>query len=117
MRDHGLRAAEVPISVVYEEPAKRNSVSHGMAVLHGIVRLVSQGRPLFFFGLPGFVVLLAGLVLGMMVVRIFERTHELAIGYAMITVLLMLMGVLAIFTGLMLNALRTLFHELRRAAG
>jgi glycosyltransferase involved in cell wall biosynthesis len=115
IREYGLRPAEVPIGVVYEEPAKRNPVGHGLAVLHGIVRLVSQGRPLLFFGMPGLVVLLLGLSLGAYVVRIYERTEALAIGYAMITVLLTIVGVLAIFVGLMLNATRAILLEVRRA--
>lgn len=115
IREHGLRATEVPIGVVYAEPAKRNPVRHGMGVLSGIVRLVSQGRPLLFFGLPGLGLLLLGLVLGLMVVQIYDRTQSLAIGYAMITVLFTIVGVLAIFVGLMLNAMRAILHELRRS--
>jgi glycosyltransferase involved in cell wall biosynthesis len=117
MREHRLRVAEVPISVVYDEPAKRNPVGHGMAVLHGIVRLVSQGRPLLFFGVPGALVLLMGLSLGFAVIRIFNDTHQLALGYAMITVLFTIIGVLAVFTGLMLNAMRSFISEIRHHAG
>jgi glycosyltransferase involved in cell wall biosynthesis len=115
-REHRLRVAEVSISVVYEEPAKRNPVAHGLAVLNGIIRLVSQGRPLLFFSLPGILVMLAGLALGLRVVQIFERSGELAIGYAMVTVLLTIIGTLAIFAGLMLNALRSIVVEVRRQA-
>lgn len=116
IREYGLRPAEVPIGVVYEEPAKRNPVGHGMSVLHGIVRLVSQGRPLFFFGVPGFALLILGLLLGTHIVRVYERSQELAVGYAMITVLLTIVGVLAIFVGLMLNAMRAIMVEVRRSA-
>ena len=49
------------------------------------------------------------------VVRIFDQTHQLAIGYAMICVLLTIVGVLGIFVGLMLNALRAFALEIRRA--
>ena len=115
IQKHGLRVTEVPISVVYKEPAKRNPVGHGMTVLNGIVRLVSQGRPLLFFGVPGFIVLLLGLLLGTRVVTIWDATHQFAIGTALITVLLTIVGVLAIFVGLMLNAMRIFFDDLRRS--
>jgi hypothetical protein len=62
-------------------------------------------------------VLLTGLSLGFAVIRIFNDTHQLALGYAMITVLLTIVGVLAVFTGLMLNAMRSFITELRRHAG
>jgi len=115
IREHALRTAEVPISVIYTEPAKRNPVRHGAIVISGIVRLISQGKPLFFFGLPGIALLALGLMLGVTVVHIYERTQELAVGYAMITVLLTIVGILAIFVGLMLNALRTWMQEVRRS--
>ncbi len=114
MREHTLRVAEVPISVVYEEPAKRNPVAHGMAVLNGIVRLISQGRPLFFFGTPGLVFLLLGFLLGLRVVAIYDTTQILAVGYAMIVVLLTTTGILAIFVGIILHALRGLLIDLER---
>jgi glycosyltransferase involved in cell wall biosynthesis len=115
-REHGLRVAEVPISVVYEEPAKRNPVTHGMAVLNGILRLVSQGRPLLFFGMPGVLFLFLGLALGLAVVDIFQRTMTLAIGYAMLTVLLTIVGVLLIFAGLLMHVLRSVVQDLRALA-
>jgi glycosyltransferase involved in cell wall biosynthesis len=113
-REHRLRVAEVPISVIYEEPAKRNPVRHGMTVIQGIVRLVSQGRPLFFFGMPGVALLLFGLLLGLKIVVTYDRRGELAVGYALITVLLLIVGVLSIFAGLMLNAFRSMLNDLRR---
>lgn len=116
IREHGLRPAEVPIGVVYEEPAKRNPVGHGMSVIHGIIRLISQGRPLLFFGGAGVGLLALGLLLGTHVVRVYEQTTMLAVGYAMITVLLTIIGVLALFVGLMLNAMQAIFLEVRRAS-
>lgn len=114
VREHKLRVVEVPISVVYEEPAKRNPVMHGMAVLNGIVRLVSQGRPLLFFGLPGLIFLFLGFLLGLQVVAIYDATQILAVGYAMIVVLLIITGILAIFVGIILHALRGLLVDLER---
>lgn len=114
MREHKLRVAEVPISVVYEEPAKRNPVSHGMAVLNGIVRLVSRGRPLFFFGTPGLILLAIGLLLGLRVVAIYDSTRILAVGYAMMVVLLTITGVLSIFVGIILHAFKGLLIDLQR---
>jgi glycosyltransferase involved in cell wall biosynthesis len=115
MREHKLRVAEVPISVVYEEPAKRNPITHGMAVLNGIVRLVSQGRPLLFFGLPGGSLVLLGFLLGLQVIATYDTTRVLAVGYAILVLLLMTTGVLSIFTGIILNAMHILFLDLRKS--
>lgn len=115
VRDHELKVAEVPISVVYEEPAKRNPVTHGLAVLNGILRLVSQGRPLFFFGLPGAILLLLGFLLGIHVVAIYDSTKVLALGYAILVLLLMTTGILSIFTSIILHAMHIFFLDIRRA--
>jgi glycosyltransferase involved in cell wall biosynthesis len=112
--EHKLRVAEVPISVLYVEPAKRNPMSHGMQVLHGILRLVGQGRPLLFFSLIALPILLCGGLLGLYVIQIYIRTHQLAIGYALITVFASEVGTILFFTGLILHSTRGMLLDLRR---
>lgn len=115
VRDHGLRLVEVPIKVVYAEPAKRNPVSHGLQVLNGILQLVGQSRPLLFFSALGLAVFLAGCTLGVIIIDIYARTHELAIGYGLITVVLCVMGVLMLFAGLILHSTRGMLIDLRQS--
>jgi glycosyltransferase involved in cell wall biosynthesis len=110
-KSHGWKVVEVPIQVHYETPMKRNPVWHGVGQLDAIFRLVAEHRPLLFFGLPGLVVLLAGLGLGLQVVLIYDATQQLAIGYSMITVLLVIVGMLATFVGVMLHAIRGLVRD------
>jgi hypothetical protein len=66
---------------------------------------------LLFFGLPGLVVLIAGLLLGVTVARIYDASQQLAVGYAMLTVLLCVVGVLTTFTGIVLHAMRLMIVE------
>ncbi len=114
-REHRLRLVEVPIRVSYVDPAKRNPFSHGMQVVNGILQLAGQIRPLLFFGLTGFVILLAGVLLGLYVVHIFAKTHDLAIGYGLMTVILSLVGMLLFFVGVVLHSVRGMLIELRRS--
>lgn len=111
----GLRVVEVPISVIYEEPAKRNPIMQGLQVLNGIIRLVSTYRPLFFFGGGGFLILLIGFFWGGYVVDIYRRTQTLAVGYALISVLLTIMGSSALFTGLMLHSVTGLMKDIKKS--
>jgi glycosyltransferase involved in cell wall biosynthesis len=113
-RDAGLTVVEVPIHVHYDIPLKRNPVLQGMHIVEALLRLIGQHRPLLFFSGSGSIVLLAGLALGLHVVRVYEATLTLAVGFAMLTVLLCLSGMLAIFVGIMLHTLRTLFIEFRQ---
>ena len=110
----GLQVVEVPITVVYEEPAKRNPVMHGLQVLNGIVRLVSAYRPLLFFGGGGLIVLLGGLAWGGYVVNIYIRSQTLAIGYTLISVLLTILGASSLFTGLLLHNLSSLMRDIKK---
>ncbi len=107
-REHDLVLVEVPITITYPDPPKRSVIQHGLTVLNGILRLVGQYRPLFYFGLPGLLTLLFGLGWGVTVVRIFQRTHTLAVGYALISVLLFVMGSISLSTGIILHSIRAL---------
>jgi glycosyltransferase involved in cell wall biosynthesis len=113
-RDHGLTVAEVPISANYEDPPKRNIVGHGMQVLDGILRLVGQKRPLFFFGYPGVLSMVLGLLLGLRVADIQRSTGDLAVGYALLTVLFVVMGLLGLFTAVILHSVRLAFLNVER---
>jgi glycosyltransferase involved in cell wall biosynthesis len=110
-KEHGWKVLEVPIRVSYGVPLKRNPVWHGMGQLDAIFRLVAEHRPLLFFGIPGVALVLAGLLLGVNVARIYDATQQLAVGYALITVLLCVVGVLSTFTGILLHAMRLMFLE------
>lgn len=110
----GLRVAEVPISVHYLDGNKRNPVVHGLQVLDAMLSLIARRRPLRFFALPGAVSALLGLGLGVMVTMHLNRTGELLVGSALVTVLLLLIGLLLGVTGITLHSIRHVvekFHE------
>ena len=106
----GLKVAEVPIDVSYFDKAKRNPLGHGAEVLSRVLVLFSLRQPLLLFGLPGLALLVGGLVLGARVLAVYSNTQELAIGNGMITILLCLAGLLALFTALMLQAMKELLR-------
>jgi glycosyltransferase involved in cell wall biosynthesis len=113
-REHKLRVVEVPIRVIYEEPAKRSPFGHGMQVINGILQLVGQTRPLLFFSVSGLLIFVGGLALGAHIIDIYRRSHELAIGYGLLTVLLCVVGMLLFFAGVILHSTRGMLIELRR---
>ncbi|HUV89197.1 MAG TPA: glycosyltransferase family 2 protein [Anaerolineae bacterium] len=111
-KEHNLRLAEVIITANYVEKSKRPVVKHGLLVLDGVLHLIGQYRPLLFFGVPGLVVLLAGIGWGGWVVLIYQRSQTLAIGYALISILLTIVGSLSLFAGIILHSVRGLLLEL-----
>lgn len=108
-----LRVKEVGIGCIYAEPPKRNPFAHAMQVIDGILKIVLQIRPLFFFGLLATVILLAGLGMGLTVLHRFQETAQLAVGYGLITVLLVVMGSIFLSTGVTLHAMRAFMSNQR----
>lgn len=111
---HGLKVIEVPVTCLYDDGPKRNPILHGVQVLNGILRLIGQHRPLLFFAVPGLATLLLGLLWGMWVVDIYRKTLTLAAGYALISVMLSILGSLGLFTGIILHSIRGLLLDLVR---
>ncbi|MEB2287577.1 MAG: glycosyltransferase family 2 protein [Anaerolineae bacterium] len=107
-QQHGLSIQEVPVSVTYAERPKRNPFGHGLQVVNGILVLVSQHRPLIFFGVPGLLILVLGLALGVLVVDRYNDYQTLAVGTALISILLAIIGIQTLFTGIILHSIRAL---------
>jgi len=114
-REHHLRMVEVPVTICYQDRPKRPVVVHGLMVLNGVLRLVGQHRPLLFFGVPSVAILLFGLLWGVWVVQIYRQSETLAVGYALISVLLTIVGSLGLFTGIILHSIRGLMLEIKAA--
>lgn len=108
IKEHGLRVQEVPISCIYAEPPKRNPFVHGVQVLDGILRLVGQSRPMLFFGMPAILLLITGLFIGNGMVSLYNSTQEFSLGYALTTMLLIILGAISLSTGVILHSVRAL---------
>ena len=66
--ERNLKIHEVPISVRYDVPNghKRGSLSMGVGLLADVVAAVGYRRPLLMFGIPGLILCLAGLGIGIL---------------------------------------------------
>ncbi len=103
----GLKVTEVPISVVYtKDGSTLTPVRHGFGVLNRIMVMISERRPLLFFGLFGSIFLVLGVAAAAWVIwRYYFGTNVLATGTALISILFVTVGILSIFTGVILNVL------------
>ena len=105
--DKNLKVTEVPISNIYtKDGSTMNPIRHGVGVLGRIINMISDRRPLFFFGMMGSALLVAGLIIGIRVLNIATTKGVLAMGSTVLTAILIITGILSIFTGIILNALR-----------
>jgi glycosyltransferase involved in cell wall biosynthesis len=102
----GLKIAEVPISAIYtKDGSTLNPVKHGVGVLNRVLVMISERRPLLFFGLAGSIAIILGIAAGVIVLKAIFTINELAVGTAMVAILLITVGVLCIFAGVILNVL------------
>lgn len=117
--EKGLRIYEVPVSSRYEVPRghKKNPLAHGLEVFARVLRIVSQKRPLLIIGVPGFIIFLVGLILGLF--SLFEITL-FGWGWLFQTVLaafLFIIGMVLGITALTLNSIAQMMEEKRWREG
>lgn len=104
--EKGLKITEVPISVAYtKDSSTLNPVRHGVGVLARILAMISERRPLVFFGLGGGILVVFGLIAGVRTLYIFSNQGTLPPGNALLAVLFLTIGVFSIFTGIILHTL------------
>ncbi len=102
----GLRITEVPITAIYTKNGSTlNPVRHGVGVLRRIMVMISERRPLLFFGLCGIISIAFGIFNGVVVVQTLSERMILQTGTALMSMMFITIGVLCIFTGIILNVL------------
>ncbi|MEE9398782.1 MAG: glycosyltransferase family 2 protein [Dehalococcoidales bacterium] len=101
-----LKVTEIPISIKYiKDGSTLNPVAHGFGVLARIIAMISERRPLFFFGLSGIIFTVIGIATGVRVVQILSSSGILHVGTALVSILLLIIGILCVFTGIILHVL------------
>ena len=102
----GLKITEVPISIAYtQDGSTLNPIRHGLGVLYRILAMISERRPLFFFGLGGGILVVLGIITSVRTLYIFSNQGTLPPGNALLSVLFLTIGVFSIFTGVILHTL------------
>lgn len=105
--DHDLRVSEVPISVNYDvpSPSGSNCVFHGVRVVDTFLRIVRDRHPLLFFGVPGLILTVVGLLYGAWTVSIYQSGGGFYVGKALFSAVLFLVGLLSVYSALIMNML------------
>ncbi|AKB61536.1 dolichyl-phosphate mannose synthase [Methanosarcina mazei] len=105
----GLRVKEVEINVRYDVDCSTiNPVKHGLNVLFKILKDIEFNRPLYYFTVPGFVLVMGGLYLDLTFLHNFFLGGSLNFGPTVFMILLTLVGIFMAFTGVILHSIREL---------
>ncbi|MFO7967355.1 MAG: glycosyltransferase family 2 protein [Archaeoglobaceae archaeon] len=111
-KSRGLSVKEKPICCRYDlDGSTHGPVGHGMSVINSIFRFVELERPIISLALPGLALIVIGIFLGFRVLDFYVTRGELATGHALGTVLLVLVGMLAIFVSMVLHAIKISFER------
>ena len=105
--EKGLKMGEVPITVQYKkDTSTKNPFSHGMEVFTQLLIMISERRPMFFFGSLGVIVTFIGIGFGIRTVNIFTQTNgTIPIGTVMLAAIFIIVGIFLGLTGIILYAL------------
>ncbi|MBI2857789.1 MAG: glycosyltransferase family 2 protein [Chloroflexi bacterium] len=104
--ENGLQIVEVPISNIYvKDGSTLNPIEHGFKVLARILVMISERRPLFFFGLAAALALVLGSLAGARALSIFQGRGEVPVGLALVSGFFVNAAVQSLFTGLIIHIL------------
>ena len=108
-----LKITQVPVSVTYSKDSSTlHPVRHGLGVFTRVLAMISEQRPLYFFGLGGLILVIIGAGFGIRVVAMFTDTRVLLPGNTLLAAVLIVVGIFSVFTGLVLSALQPGKHGL-----
>ncbi len=108
-----LRVVEVPVSVDYHgnssstEPGRQ-----GMELVNYVLRKLKAEHPLLIFGVGGVLVSLVGLAFGVYSINSYFDSRYLPFGPTIVAGILIYVGTLMIFGGLILNAIQSIAAKL-----
>jgi len=106
----GLKIIEEPVTVIYHDIGKTSSkdpISHSASVVTTLIELVAIKQPLRYLGIPGFILMIIGLIYSIVVIAIFNDTRYFSVPSTLIA-----LGSLII--GLMLLMMSAVLYSINR---
>ena len=108
----GLSLAEVPITTSYDgDTSEQNPVPHGISVLMNTIKYVSIRHPIKFYGIPGFVSIIAGLVSSVLFLDAYLNDQVIFYGSLLGAVILLLFGAILSVTAIILFSMANLIRD------
>ena len=99
----GLKITEEPVTVLYNighKTSTKDPITHSVSVVSSLLELIAINHPLRFLGIPGFILIIIGIIFSIIVITIFNESRYFsipstltALGSLMVGILLLLMSV------------------------
>ena len=108
----GLKIAEVPIKVEYAgETSTHDPVSHGTSVILSTIKFTSIHNPLKFYGIPGIIFLIIGLIFVAWTIQIYAETQEIITNVSLIGIGSVVLGTILLITAVILFSIVTVVNS------
>ncbi len=108
-REHGLKIREVPATITtHQEASKQNPLAHFTTLIARAIQFVIEKHPLLLMGLPGLILLIVAVVLGLVLILEYRTTKILDVSLALSAFITLILGLLLIALGLVLYAVARL---------
>jgi glycosyltransferase involved in cell wall biosynthesis len=114
--NNGLSMAEVPITVSYTgDTSTEHPVTHGTHVIGSTLKYVSIKHPMYFYGLPGIIIFISGLIMGISFLDGYLDPNEPIVLYGLMlgSIISILLGSLMIITSILLFSMANLIRGTR----
>ncbi len=112
----GFHIKEVQIGVRYDvNNSTKGPVSHGLEVLMNIINEIEFKRPLYFFTLPGIIITIIGLVLGLTFFGEYLARTTTSLAPTILAILLTCCGGFLALTGIILDSMSRMFYRMTNA--
>ncbi len=114
----GLAVLEVPISCKYSgsslaDTSTEHPLTHGIGLLTTILKLVVEGRPLVYLGVPGLVFLALSFFFGAWMLQIYSVEHAIITNIAIAFLGALLIGFFLLSTAITLFAIRRVSEKIK----
>jgi dolichol-phosphate mannosyltransferase len=116
IKENNLKLQEVEIQCNYDvgETSSKNPVSHGVEVLLRILKEIELQKPLYYFTVPGVLLMVVGFGMGVKFIELKMSGGQLPFGPTLFMIMVTLIGTFATFTGFILHSMSRLFYESRK---
>lgn len=110
----GLKIKEVEIGVRYDvDGSTKNPLFHGLEVLVKILNDIEFQRPLVYFTLPGGIIIIIGLMLGLAFFRDYVTGLSTNLAATIIAILFTLGGAFLALTGIILDSMARMINHMQ----
>ena len=101
----GLKISEEKITVLYNTQGKtstKDPITHSAGVITSLIELIAINHPLKFLGIPGFILLIIGIIFSIIVLSIFNEDRFFSIPSTLVALGSLVLGIMLLLMSVVL---------------